>query len=91
VGDEQKIVWEKGVEENFRKLIDKVPAVMRGMAEGKVRKKMEGILAKDGRQTATEKDMVNAFFEATPFGFHGPMKTDMTAFGIDYTQYGHPK
>ena len=43
------------------------------------------------RLAVTEKDLVDAFFSETPFGFHGPMKCDMDEFGIDYTQYGYDK
>ena len=61
------------------------------MAQEKVSKKAEAIVVKDGRGQVTEKDLVDAFFAETPFGFHGPMKTDMEALGIDYTKYGHAR
>jgi len=53
--------------------------------------KAEAIVTREGRSQVTEKDLVDAFFAETPFGFHGPMKTDMDALGIDYTQYGHAR
>ncbi len=70
-------------------MIEKVPVFMQELAKEKVSKKAEELVTNDNRTEITEKDMVEAFFEATPFGFHGPMKSDMESLGIDYTQYGH--
>lgn len=85
------IVWEKTTEEKFNQLLEKIPVFLRGMAQEKVSKKAEGIVAREGRAQVTEKDLVDAFFTETPFGFHGPMKTDMEALGIDYAKYGHAR
>ncbi len=83
--------WNKETQEKFNQMIGKVPVFLRDMATEKVSQKATMLAEKDGRSEMNEKDLVNAFFEATPFGFHGPMKTDMEAIGIDYTQYGHDK
>jgi len=72
-------------------MIAKVPGPMQGFAGDAVARKAQKIVEKDGRSEITLKDMVDAFFEATPFGFHGPMKTDMEALGINYEQYGYEK
>ena len=64
---------------------------LRDIAKEKVSKTAEGLAEKENRSEMTEKDLVDAFFVETPFGFHGPMKTDMEAIGIDYTQYGHKR
>lgn len=85
------IIWEKTTKEKFNQLLEKIPVFLRGVAQGKVSKKAEGIVAQEGRAQVTEKDLVDAFFTETPFGFHGPMKTDMEALGIDYTKYGHAR
>ncbi len=85
------IIWEKTTEEKFSQLLEKIPIFLRGMAQEKVSKKAEGIAAREGRAQVTEKDLVDAFFTETPFGFHGPMKTDMEALGIDYAKYGHAR
>lgn len=85
------IIWDKDAEEQFRKLIEKVSVFLRGIAREKVSKKAEGIAGKEGRMRVTEKDLVDAFFAETPFGFHGPMKSDMEALGIDYTKYGYER
>ena len=85
------IIWEKTTEEKFNRLLEKIPVFLRGMAREKVSKKAEGIAAQEGRAQVTEKDLVDAFFTETPFGFHGPMKTDMEALGIDYAKYGHAR
>lgn len=85
------VIWEKSAEENFHKLIGKVPAPMRGIAKDKISKKVLDLITKEARTEITEKDVVDAFFEATPFGFHGPMKCDMEAIGLDYTKYGYQR
>ena len=59
------------------------------MAREKVSQKAENLTAQANRREVTEKDLVDACFAETPFGFHGPMKTDMEEFGIDYKKYGH--
>lgn len=85
------ITWEKSTEEKFNQLIEKIPVFMRGIAKDKVTQRAQKIVKDANRIQITEKDMVDAFFKETPFGFHGPMKNDMEELGIDYTQYGHPK
>ena len=86
-----QVSWNKTAEEKFAQLIEKVPPFLQDFARDKVSKRAEDFAQKENRAEVTEKDMVDAFFKETPFGFHGPMKTDMEAVGIDYTQYGHPK
>lgn len=86
-----KISWDSDAQKKFERLIEKVPVFMRSIAQKKVSDKAESIAKKDNRAVISEKDMVDAFFEATPFGFHGPMKTDMESLKIDYVKYGHPK
>ena len=88
---EDTIRWEKSAEEKYKQMIAKVPVFLRPMAESTVGKKALEIVRKDNRNEVTEKDMVTAFFEATPFGFHGPMKCDMEDLGIDYTKYGYKR
>jgi hypothetical protein len=83
--------WEKDTLEKFDRLIGKIPIFLREIARDKVSKKAQDLVVKDGRAQITEKDMVDAFFAETPFGFHGPMKSDMEELGIDYTRYGHAK
>ena len=83
------IPWDKAAEEKFNQLIAKIPDPIRGIAETRVSKKAESLVKAENRLEVTEKDMVDAFFAETPFGFHGPMKTDMETAGIDYKKYGH--
>ncbi len=85
------MAWEKNAEEKFKQLIERIPIFMRSMAEDMIRQKAESIVSDAHRSEITEKDMVDAFFAETPFGFHGPMKSDMEAVGVDYTKYGHAK
>lgn len=84
-----QIHWNKDTQEKFKKMIEKIPIFLRAIAEDKVMKRAEGLATKDNRSQVTEKDMVDAFFAETPFGFHGPMKCDMEEIGIDYKKYGY--
>ena len=86
-----QINWEKNAQEKFQQMIAKVPVFLRGIAQKKVSQKAESIVRQENRREVIEKDMIDAFFLETPFGFHGPMKSDMEALGIDYRQYGHGK
>ena len=85
------ITWEKSTEAKFNQILSGIPDMIRGIAETRVSKRAQQIVRDAGRTEINEKDMVDAFFTETPFGFHGPMKNDMTKLGIDYTKYGHPK
>ena len=83
------ISWEKETEAKFKQLIEKVPVFLRSLAQEKVSKRAESLAQKENRAEVTEKDLVDAFFKETPFGFHGPMKSDMDTLGIDYKKYGY--
>ena len=83
--------WDKSAEEKFKQMIEKIPVFLRDIAKEKVSKKAESLAEGENRSQVVEKDLVDALFEETPFGFHGPMKADMDAVGIDYTQYGHER
>lgn len=85
------INWEKTTEEKFKLLLEKMPVFLRGIAQAKVSQKAESLAKQENRSQIIEKDMVNAFFAETPFGFQGLMKNDLTSVGIDYTKYGHEK
>ena len=88
---EVKISWEKDTQEKFKQMIEKIPIFLRGIAENKVSQKAENLAKKEGRSQVSEKDMIDAFFLETPFGFHGPMKLDMESLHIDYTKYGYKR
>ncbi len=83
--------WEQDTEIKFNKLLSKMPVFMRPMAEKALRERAEKVAAKDNRAVINEKDMVDAFFTETPFGFQGMMKNDLQAEGIDYVKYGYSK
>ena len=83
--------WEKDTEAKFLQLLSKMPVFMRPMAEKALRERAEKLAVKENRGQINEKDMVDAFFMETPFGFQGMMKNDLQAAGIDYTKYGHSK
>ena len=90
--DEQKdSIWEQATQEKFRKMMQKIPIFLRAIAEKKVSQKAEEIVRSQNLLQITEKEMVDAFFAETPFGFHGPMKCDMEEIGIDYAKYGYKR
>jgi hypothetical protein len=86
---EPRITWEKTVEENFQKILEDIPHMIRGIAEARVSKKAQSIVAEENRTTIMEKDMVDAFFAETPGGFIPVMKNSLDTLGIDYKKYGH--
>jgi len=86
-----QINWDDGTREKFKLLLGKIPGPLRGIAEQKVSTKAESLVLQDNRSLVMEKDLVDACFEETPFGFHGPVKCDMEEFQIDYVQYGYQK
>ena len=81
--------WDAGAREKFEQMIGRMPVFVRGIAGQRVAAKAEGLAGEAGRPQVTERDLVDAFFAETPFGFQGMMKDDMKALGIDYTHYGH--
>jgi len=86
------IQWDGNTKEKFNQMINtKIPVFLRAIAQVKVSQKAESLAKNDNRSVVSEKDLVDALFIETPFGFHGPMKTDMKDLGIDYTQYGYEK
>ena len=85
------IPWEQDAGQKFNQMLAKVPVFLRPMATKKVTEKLEEISRRETRDQLTEKDLVDAFFAATPFGFHGPMKSDMEELGIDYRKYGYQR
>ena len=87
--DESQVRWDPKTQEKFSQMTAKIPPFLRPLAQAKVFKKAEALTLKEHRQEVLEKDLVDAFFEETPFGFHGPMKTDMQSVGVDFTKYGY--
>jgi hypothetical protein len=85
------VTWDQMTEENFEKILDQIPAVLRGVAEARVSKRAAAIVQQDNRNVVLEKDMIDAFFAETPGGFLGPMKCGMEELGLDYTKYGHKR
>lgn len=88
---EKNLDWDKATQEKFVRLIEKMPAVLRGMARQKVDERAQIIAKASDHPQISEKDMVDAFFAETPFGFQGLMKNDLNEMNIDYTKYGYPK
>lgn len=88
---DSEIMWDEETGEKFEQMIVRIPKVLQSTARSAVLKKAQSLAGSDSRSVMNERDLVDAFFEVTPFGFHGPLKTDMEAMQIDYTQYGHPQ
>ncbi len=86
--DLTKMPWESSTLNNFRTVLEDIPAPIRGIAETRVSKKAECLVTEDGRDLITEKDIVAAFFAETPGGFIGPMTLSLEGLNIDYKKYG---
>ena len=83
--------WDEGAQQKFQAMLGRMPVFARPMAEKPVARKAEELTAADGAASVTERYLIDAFFEITPFGFHGPMMTDMEAVGLDYRSFGYPR
>ncbi|VAW12497.1 hypothetical protein MNBD_BACTEROID05-918 [hydrothermal vent metagenome] len=83
------LIWDEDTKKNFDQMIEKVPGPMKGFASGKVLGVIATAVEEENLDLVGEKELVDGFFKATPFGFHGPMKGDFESLGIDYVQYGH--
>jgi hypothetical protein len=81
--------WDKTAKANFDAILARIPVFLRDIAAKKVALKAETLAGKENQLEVTPKNVVDAFFLETPFGFHGPMKIDMKALGINYEQYGY--
>jgi hypothetical protein len=88
---EQRVTWEKSTAEKFEKILEQIPALVRGIAETRISKKAESLVRGDNRLVINEKDMVDAFFAETPPGFIPAMKEGMIEVNIDVKQYGYEK
>ena len=86
-----KITWDKATEEKFKKLLEQIPDLIRGIAEIRVTKKVESIVREQNRTEIREKDLIDALFAETPSGFVPAMKNGMDELGMDYVQYGYKK
>jgi hypothetical protein len=84
-----RITWDKTAEENFQKILEDIPHMIRGIAEARVSKKAQSLVEENNRTVILEKDMVDAFFAETPAGFIPVMKNSLDQLGIDYRKYGH--
>jgi hypothetical protein len=87
----EEMDWDKKAKEDFEAILAKIPVFLRSIAAQKVSQKAKDNARRDNRGEVVQKDVVDAFFMETPFGFHGPMKMDMEALGIDYEKYGYSK
>ena len=85
----QPITWEKSTQEKYEKILEQIPALVRGVAETRVSKKIESILRESNRTQVLEKDVVDALFAETPPGFIPLMKNGLHEVEIDFTKYGY--
>ena len=83
--------WDKRTKEQLDQMLEKVPVFLRSIAQEKVSQRAEKYAGENNHREVCEKDLIDAFFKETPFGFHGPMKTDMESIGLDYAKYGYQK
>ena len=85
------MIWDKTAKENFEAVLARIPVFLRSIAATKVSQRAEKNACSENRSEVSPKNVVDAFFSETPFGFHGPMKMDMESLGIDYQKYGYTK
>lgn len=83
--------WDSDATAKFQEMLRRMPVFARPMAERPVARKAEQLAVAGGQSAVSVRYLIDAFFEVTPFGFHGPMMTDMEAVGLDYRSFGHPR
>jgi hypothetical protein len=83
--------WEKTTKDKFEQILAKMPVFMRPIAQKAITEKTEGNAKNANRAQVEERDLIDALFSETPFGFHGMMKNDLNSMGIDYMKYGYEK
>ncbi|MDD4909114.1 MAG: hypothetical protein PHR44_00300 [Candidatus Omnitrophica bacterium] len=86
-----KLVWEKGIEDKFRQIINKISLFHRSIAEGSIRESAQLYATERGSALIEEVDVVKAMFMGVPAAFAAPMKKILDAVGIDYAKYGFGK
>lgn len=87
--DDVILIWEPRAKQMYDAMLKKVPVWLRETAQKKMDKFLLHRQVHQGVTVLQEKDLVDAFFDQTPFGFHGLMKSDMESLKIDYRQYGY--
>lgn len=91
IPQDKSISWAAEAQAKFRQMLERMPIFARPMAEKPVARKAEELAGQTQGQLVTEEILIDAFFEITPFGFHGPLMSDMEAVELDYKGCGHPK
>ena len=68
--NDDEVSWEEDVQKVYGQMLAKVPVFLRPLAKDKIGKKAENNACDNNRASVNEKDMIDAFFSETPFGFH---------------------
>jgi len=87
MSDNFKMTWEKSTEENFKKILAKLPIFHRHMTEVAATAKAEEIAKARGSRMVEEEDLLRAMFSEVPLQFYSLMIRILENVGLDYKKY----
>ncbi len=87
MSDQFKMTWEKSTEENFKKVLLKLPIFHRHMTEVAATAKAEEIALARGSRIVEEEDLLRAMFSEVPLQFYSLMIRILENVGLDYKKY----
>ncbi len=87
MSDQFKMTWERSTEENFKKVLSKLPIFHRLMTEVAATAKAEEIASGRGSRIVEEEDLLRAMFSEVPLQFYSLMIRILENVGLDYKKY----
>ncbi len=84
------MTWEKNTEENFKKVLAKLPIFHRHMTEVAATAKAEENAKARGSRIVEEEDLLRAMFSEVPLQFYSLMIRVLEHVGFDYKKYNLP-
>jgi hypothetical protein len=87
MSDQFKMTWEKATEENFKKVLLKMPVFHRHMTEVAATAKAEENARTRGSRIVEEEDLLRAMFSEVPLQFYSLMIRILEHVGLDYKKY----
>lgn len=79
--------WTQEATESFDKLLEVIPALMRGLAEGPMKEKAEDYAEEAGAQQVERSHAVAGFIIATPFPMRKHLKKALEKAEIPIEEY----
>jgi len=87
MSDGTTMIWEKTTEEQFRRMLGKMPIFHRHMTEIGATQKAEENARRRGGRCVEEEDLMRAMFSEVPLQFYSLMIRLLDDVGFDYKKY----